>query len=202
MDEALIIFTKNPIHGQVKTRLATTIGNDKALAVYKQLIHYTIEITDQLPVPKFIFYSDSIEPDDNWSNNIYSKKLQSGAGLGEKMKNAFSDLFTQGYSRVLIIGTDCPELSPAIITAAFDSLNNHDIVIGPARDGGYYLLGMKKLYPGLFDNISWSTDQVLQQTLLACAQSRLSNLLMEELSDIDTEKDLLALKPLNEWIYD
>ena len=112
------------------------------------------------------------------------------------MKNAFSDLFDQGYSKVLIIGTDCPELSPEIIIAAFDSLNTHDIVIGPARDGGYYLLGMKKLCPDLFNNISWSTDQVLQQTLRACVDSGLSNRLLDELSDIDNEEDLIALKPL------
>ena len=202
MDEALIIFTKNAIYGQVKTRLAATIGNDKALAVYKQLIHYTIELTNELTVPKFIFYSNSIEPEDNWSNNLCTKKLQSGTGLGEKMNNAFSELFEQGYNRVLIIGTDCPELSPAIITAAFDSLNNHDVVIGPARDGGYYLLGMTKLYSCLFHDISWSTDQVLKQTLIACSVISLPNILMEELSDIDKEEDLLALIPSNKWIYD
>ena len=202
MNDALIIFTKNPIPGQVKTRLAATIGDDKALAVYKQLIHYTIELTNQLPVSKFIYYSDSIETDNNWNNNIYTKKLQSGAGLGEKMKNAFSDVFDLGYKRVIIIGTDCPELSPAIIIAAIDSLNVYDVVVGPARDGGYYLLGMKKLNSCLFQEISWSTNQVLQQTLLACSGNKLSNVLMEELSDIDNEQDLLALKALNEWIND
>jgi uncharacterized protein len=195
MNEALIIFTKNPIPGKVKTRLAATVGKDKALKIYKQLIQYTIELTNQLPIPKFLYYSDSIDLNDNWSNSLYKKMLQSGAGLGEKMKNAFSDLFDQGYDKVLIIGTDCPELSPGIINAAFDKLNNHDVVIGPARDGGYYLLGMKKLYPVLFQDISWSTDQVLHQTLSACVDSGLSNLLLDELSDIDNEEDLIALKP-------
>jgi rSAM/selenodomain-associated transferase 1 len=202
MEEALIIFTKNLIHGKVKTRLAATIGNDKALAVYKQLIHDTIELTNQLPVPKFLYYSDSIEPHDNWSNKIYTKKLQSGAGLGEKMKNAFTDLFELGYNKVLIIGTDCPELSHAIIISSFHNLDSHDVVIGPATDGGYYLLGMKKLCPGLFKDISWSTDQVLQQTLRACVDSGLSNLLMDELSDIDNEEDLIALKTSNKFNYD
>ena len=202
MEEALIIFAKNPIRGQVKTRLAATIGNDKALAVYKQLIHYTIELTTQLPVPKFLYYSNSIEPGDSWSNRHYTKKLQSGSGLGEKMKNAFSDLFYQGYSKVLIIGTDCPELSPEIIIAAFDGLNSNDIVIGPARDGGYYLLGMKKLCADLFDDISWSTDQVLQQTLRACVNCGLSNLLLDGLLDIDNEEDLIALKKSNKLNYD
>lgn len=202
MKEALIVFRKNPIPGKVKTRLAATVGNDRALEVYKQLIQYTIELTNQLTVPKFIYYSESIEHDDNWNNTGYTKKLQSGTGLGEKMKNAFSELFDQGYDRVLIIGTDCPELSPGILNAAFDNLNNHDIVIGPARDGGYYLLGMKKLYPGLFRDISWSTDQVLDQTLQVCEDSGLSNMLLDELSDIDNEEDLIALEPTKKWSYD
>ncbi|RYY26377.1 MAG: glycosyltransferase [Chitinophagaceae bacterium] len=202
MDEALIIFTKNPIHGRVKTRLAATIGNDKALAVYHQLLSYTRTITDKLPFKKFVFYSDWIETGDNWNNSIYIKKSQQGPGLGEKIINAFSEVFYNGYSKVVIIGTDCPGLTSAILSQAFDYLQHYDVVLGPATDGGYYLLGMNKLYPGLLQEISWSTDRVLAQTLQACKKARLSYVLLETLSDIDTEDDLIAIKLLNTWIDD
>ncbi len=105
------------------------------------------------------------------------------------MQNAFAYAFTQGYEKAVIIGTDCLEISPAIIMNSFVYLNNYDIVTGPAKDGGYYLLGMKKLHAQLFQNISWSTKEVLNQTIAICESLKLSLHLLPELSDIDDEDD-------------
>lgn len=193
--EALLIFVKNVQSGQVKTRLAATVGNEKALSVYKQLLSHTVSITQNLPVDKIVFYSDFIE-DDIWENNFYKKQIQEGNTLGMKMENAFKSSFTAGYEKLLIIGTDCPGINESILKNAFTQLNHFDILIGPATDGGYYLLGMKKAHPFLFKNIKWSTDVVLQQTVDLCNRNQLSYFLLPELSDIDEEKDLIHLKTL------
>jgi len=190
MKEALLIFAKNLINGEVKTRLAATMGNDFAFSLYKQLLEHTVSITNHLPVGKTIFYSTYIDGQDVWSHDIYEKQIQVGEDLGERMKNAFSYIFDKEYEKAIIIGTDCFEISAAVIMNAFIHLNNHDIVIGPATDGGYYLLGMKQVHAELFQNIYWSTSNVLQQTLAVCIDQNLSVHLLTELSDIDIEKDL------------
>lgn len=194
MNQALLILVKNPIQGKVKTRLAATIGNVEALAVYQYLLQYTQTITSHLPLNKIVFYSDTIEEQDLWDNNIYLKKAQTGADLGERIANAFTYAFAQGNKEVAVIGSDCPELTDAIIRNTFVHLQNHDVVVGPAKDGGYYLLAMKKMYPSLLKDITWSTDKVLQQTLAACKKAHLSFYLLPELSDVDNENDLINIK--------
>jgi uncharacterized protein len=189
MNKTLLIFAKNLIHGDVKTRLASTVGHDKAMTVYQQLIAQTIEATKHLPVDKIVFYSKRIERGDAWDDKIYEKNIQSGNDLGDKMKNAFATVFDNENKKALIIGTDCPDLNASIIMNAFVYLEDNDVVIGPASDGGYYLLGMKKLHSQLFQNIDWSTEKVLTQTLKICNGSNLSIFMLPELSDIDTEND-------------
>jgi uncharacterized protein len=191
----LIIFVRNLVYGNVKTRLAATIGNDKALEVYKGLIAHTQFVTGHLPFDKIVYYSDYIGTFDAW-NNGYRKAKQQGRDLGERMKNAFEDVFRQGYAKAVIIGTDCPLLTQELIHDAFNKLNDFDIVIGPAVDGGYYLLGMKKLYPGLFTNIQWSTDTVFNDTIAACTHH--SYCLLPLLRDIDKEEDLEYVKPVSQ----
>ena len=190
MKEALMIFAKNPEYGKVKTRLAATTGDAQALFIYEQLLKHTISVTKDLPFDKIIFYSDSVIEKDDWENTIYQKKIQQGKSLGSKMKNAFKSSFTGGYEKIVIIGTDCFELDEKHILKAFEQLKKVDIVIGPAKDGGYYLLGMKKLYGGIFENVDWSTDKVLKQTRGICKQLNLSVFLLRELNDIDDEEDL------------
>jgi rSAM/selenodomain-associated transferase 1 len=190
MKKTLLIFAKNLIHGEVKTRLASTVGHDKAMTVYEQLIAHTIETTKHLSVDKTVFYSKRIELEDAWDNKIYEKNIQTGNDLGDKMKNAFATVFGNRNKKLVIIGTDCPDLNASVIMNAYVYLEDHDIVIGPASDGGYYLLGMKKLHPRLFEKIDWSTEKVLAQTLKICESSNLSTFLLPELSDIDDENDL------------
>jgi uncharacterized protein len=190
MNQALLIFAKNLIPGKVKTRLAATIGNDAAMTVYKHLLQHTASVTDQLPVNKMVFYSESVETNDAWCDKKYDKQIQTGDNLGERMQHAFEHAFAKGNKEVAIIGTDCLDISAEIILEAFTHLKNFDVVIGPAKDGGYYLVGMKQLHTTLFMNISWSTSEVLQQTLDICKHENLSVFLLPVLSDIDTASDL------------
>jgi len=194
-DNALLIFVKNFIPGHVKTRLAATIGNEAAMNIYLQLLHHTNMVANNIEADRIVFYSDFIE-DDIWKNGVYKKEIQEGNTLGMKMENAFKSSFTAGYQKITIIGTDCPGIDENILKEAFAKLDDHDIVIGPATDGGYYLLGMKKEYPYLFQNIKWSTDEVLYQTIDLCKIHQLSYFLLPELSDIDEEKDLIHFESL------
>ncbi|MDB5263841.1 MAG: glycosyltransferase [Adhaeribacter sp.] len=190
--ELLIIFIKNPVLGKAKTRLAATLGSEKALAIYHQLIIKTREITQNLPLSLALYYSDFIPDADDWDNPVYRKQVQSGADLGARMQQAFRDEFERGYNRICIIGSDCFELTSEIIINAFVKLEAQEVVLGPAQDGGYYLLGMQKLWPFLFNGKSWSTELVLKQTLADIQQQGLSVALLPLLTDIDEEKDLPA----------
>lgn len=189
--DTLLIFTRNPIYGKVKTRLAATIGHDKALAVYQSLIEHTAAVTKSIEATKIVYYSDFIINGDAW-NNTYLKTVQQGADLGERMSNAFSDALKYGAKKAIIIGTDCYDLNEAIITEAFEQLNSYDVVIGPALDGGYYLLGMKVHYHQLFENITWSTETVLSETRARCNKLGLTYFLLPVLNDIDDEQDLIS----------
>jgi len=193
-NQVLMIFTRNPEAGKVKTRLAATIGIKDALIVYEQLVNQTKVVTEDLPLDKIVFYSEYIADRDIWSNEVYHKELQEGEELGARMKNAFALAFERGYSSAVIIGTDCPQLNEHIIQDAFSKLNGVDVVVGPALDGGYYLLGLKENHPFLFENINWSTDKVLPETINRCSQAGLKFLLLQPLHDVDEQKDLHVLK--------
>jgi rSAM/selenodomain-associated transferase 1 len=188
MKNALIIFVRNPVLGKVKTRLAATIGNEKTLMLYKHLLQHTYAITENLPATKFVFYADYINEDDLW--NGFEKRLQYGNDLGERMKNAFAELFTTGFKNICIIGSDCYELSSDILADAFEKLNTADVVGGPVTDGGYYILGMKKQVTDFFINKEWSTDTVFSETLRDAAALNLTLHQLPLLNDIDTEADL------------
>jgi uncharacterized protein len=197
MKNAIIIFVRNPELGKVKTRLAKQVGEQEALDVYQELLQHTHDITYGLACDKFIYYTDSIPVNDLWENHLFEKKLQAGQHLGDRMMLAFMELFQLGYSKLLIIGSDCPELSPLIIDAAFDLLDLNDVVIGPSADGGYYLLGMKKLIPELFANKKWSTATVLSDSILDTVRLRKECSFLPELYDIDTAEDLYRYRQLH-----
>lgn len=187
----LIIFYRNPELGKVKTRLAKTIGEEKALAIYLKLSSHTRDSTEELAVTKVIYYSEFADTEDHWPNTSYQKKVQQGNDLGDKMHDAFVNAFADGYKSVCIIGTDCLELTPSIIKNAFKQLKTHDAVIGPALDGGYYLLGMNEFHPEIFKEKSWSAASVCADTILDFKNLKLSFSKLEMLSDIDDENDLL-----------
>lgn len=189
-DKALIIFFRNPQLGQVKTRLAAHVGDAAALAIYLELAAHTRLITQPLPVDKFVFYSNHVDTEDHWSNPVFRKALQAGHDLGKKMEEAFTRMFDKGYTSVCIIGTDCYELTQDIIAGAFESLEHNDAVIGPAADGGYYLLGMNAPHTELFQNKPWSSEHVLSETIRDFERLGLQYTILPLLRDVDTESDL------------
>jgi len=193
---ALIIFVRNAELGKVKTRLAKTIGDVKALAVYQDLLFHTMSVTQIIDCDKFVFYDNSVAVNDIWSNKIFKKRVQFGADLGAKMQNAFCELFDLGYKNCIIVGSDLFDLRRKHINEAFYKLERNDAVIGPAEDGGYYLLGLKKIIPALFSNKNWGTETVLKDTLKDLSSYLVKYL--EILNDIDTIEDLEKSKYYNQ----
>ena len=195
---ALIIFTRNPELGKVKTRLAATIGNQSALEIYKFLIDHTVKISSPINVDKFVFYSENIQQNDVWDPNFFEKELQAGRTLGDRMKNAFQFLFNKEYQKVVIVGSDIFELNSQDIEDAFSALKNSSYVIGPAKDGGYYLLGMNQLNKKLFENKNWGTDLVLKDTLLDLKNEKVA--LLSEKNDIDLYEDIENITVFNQFL--
>ncbi|MFT7587942.1 MAG: rSAM/selenodomain-associated transferase 1 [Limisphaerales bacterium] len=187
---ALLIFIKNPEKGKVKTRLAKDIGDDAALEIYKKLLEHTRKVTEGVDVDRFLFYSDYVVRKDNFSEPIFRKYAQCHGDLGDRMSYAFSIPFKSSYKKVVIMGSDCWSLTSQHIKDAFSALDNSDYVIGPANDGGYYLLGMKKWQRALFVDKAWSTDTVLEDTRAQIEKSGARLSLLEELNDIDNKTDL------------
>lgn len=186
----LLIYYRNPALGKVKTRLAAGIGDEAALAVYYRLASHTRELVAALAMDCRVCYSDFIDREDAWPNLRFQKTLQRGSDLGERMSNSFRQAFAEGYRHVVIIGTDCLELTTAVVQTAFDQVAAHDVVIGPARDGGYYLLGMKQWHATLFQNKKWGSSSVLADTLTDTARLQLHVKQMVTLTDVDEADDL------------
>ncbi len=186
--KALIIFTRNPELGKVKTRLAKSVGDESALKIYKFLLKHTVEITASLNVDKYVFYSENIHRDDIWDPEIYRKKLQRGENLGERMKNAFAEIFGMGYEKVIIVGSDIFDLEKKDVEVAYDALQTTNFVIGPAEDGGYYLLGMKEMKEEIFQNKEWGQNTVLKATLNDFGKEKY--ILLEKRSDVDYFQDI------------
>lgn len=189
---ALLIFVRNPIEGMVKTRIAQSTNNAEALHIYQQLIHITQRNCDAVQnCDKFVFYSNFIpEQPDQWANDRYQKKIQSQSpDLGQRMKQAFDDIFQMKYQQAIIIGSDCPDLTAEHIKNAWQQLTNTDAVVGPASDGGYYLLGIKKQLNCLWTNKQWSSSSVLSDTLNDLYANNWTYQLLPTLNDIDTWQD-------------
>lgn len=184
----LLIFTRNPELGKGKRRLAATVGDQTALDIYNFLLEHTVKITSKLYAEKIVYYSEEIWENDIWDNAVYDKKLQLGMDLGARMLNAFQDGFSRGYEKIIIIGSDMYDLSQADLEEAFRFLSKNDFVVGPAEDGGYYLLGMKSLKPELFTNKDWGTDSVLADTLADLQNEK--KVLLETRNDVDYYEDI------------
>ncbi|SDS35404.1 hypothetical protein SAMN05216503_2789 [Polaribacter sp. KT25b] len=184
----LLIFTRNPELGKAKTRLAKTVGDKIALEIYKFLLLKTRDISLKVNADKAVYYSVKIRENDIWDASIYQKQQQFGEDLGIRMLNAFKNGFDSGYEKVMIIGSDLYDLTTEIIDDAFYQLNNNDVVIGPAEDGGYYLLGMNFLEEKVFKNKDWGTASVRAKTMLDLKDKKVH--LLEELNDVDVFEDI------------
>lgn len=191
-DNTLLIFVRNPRLGQVKTRLAQTVGDTEALRIYQILLAKTRVAALGLRARRVVFYADTPDEPDIWNPQYFEKKVQEGADLGARMHHAFEAAFAMGANKAIIIGSDCPELTGPDIRKAFAALDKVDIVLGPVPDGGYYLLGMKEPDASLFEGITWSTDTVLARTLEKIQAAGKTCRLLPVLSDVDTEADWRA----------
>ena len=192
-DDTTIIFLRAPEKGKVKTRLAISMDTEQVLNLYKGFIHDTISASD--PVSRIILYCwppEKAQSIADWLKNKFYVFPQSGDNIGSKMANAFQELFDSGVKKAILIGTDIPDISQTIITQAFNELNRNDIVLAPAQDGGYYLIGFNNntYYPAVFEGINWSTPIVLQETISIMKKNNYRYYLLPELNDIDTLEDL------------
>lgn len=181
-------MARAPELGKVKTRLAATLGDEKALKIYKQLLNYTLREANCALWESSIHFSGSPKSDLNTYD--FDIATQKGEDLGERMQNAFSLEFKNGANRVAMIGTDCAGLKLGHIERAFGMLKLHDIVIGPAKDGGYYLIAMNEPHAEILKDVPWSTEHVLEVTKVLAEENHLSLGLLEPLADVDTEEDL------------
>jgi rSAM/selenodomain-associated transferase 1 len=186
----LVIFLKAPRAGSVKTRLAAGIGAAAALAAYRRITQHLLANLNGLAGMEIRFSPDDAEVDvQEWLGQGFEYHPQGKGDLGEKLHRTFDESFSQGFARILAIGSDCPFVTRSDIEVAWASLASHDVVIGPASDGGYWLIGLSGAQPGLFENIPWSTEKVLESTLQRIQAAGLSYARLRELCDIDTQSD-------------
>jgi hypothetical protein len=189
-EKKLIVFLKAPRPGEVKTRLAETLGAEAACAAYRRLLTTLLENLAALERVELCFSpSEAGREVQPWARPGWSLAEQGAGDLGERLQRAFQRAFHAGAGRVVILGSDCPEVAAADIDDAWAALSAHDVVLGPATDGGYWLIGLRAARPELFQGISWSTSEVLRQTLDRIREAGLRAHLLRELSDIDAEAD-------------
>jgi len=190
----VLVFCKNQIIGKVKTRLALSIGQKKALSIYSKLVNKTATIVNSLSSEVHIYYSDYIEENDNFDSSKIKKFIQKGNNLGDRMINALNISF-KNFSPIVIIGSDLWELEISDIMDAFGILKKKNIVIGPSTDGGYYLIGMNYLDTKIFENKNWGQQSVLNETIRDIDD--ITNIhLLDEKTDIDTYDDLCQFPDL------
>lgn len=206
IENAIIVFIKNPALGKVKTRSAATLGDEQALKIYHTLMEHTMLTTRDLEANKYLFYSEYVDESDVWDNDKYLKSVQHQTqDLGLKMASAFEITCQNKHKKALIIGSDCFELNDEIIKEAYHRLTESEVVIGPANDGGYYLIGFnfqvigegyEQVLANLFLNKEWSHERVCQEAIEACKQLNLACYQLPTLTDVDEEKDYLQTKHL------
>ncbi len=191
-DNALGMLFKTPEYGKVKTRLASVIGHEKALLIYEEMLNASIQqlLSFYSIADLYGFYAGR-EPTDYMSERRIIFCPQEGKDLGERMFNAINLLFKKGYKKVILIGSDSPDLPAVYIKDAFERLNFFKLVIGPSEDGGYYLIGMTEPMEFLFKNIPWGSNSVLKNTIEVAIREGIQYSLLPVWYDVD---DLEGLK--------
>lgn len=198
--DEVIIFTRYPEPGKVKTRLIPHLGKEKAAQVHRQLTEHTLQSTRPIEQKRLVRFSlfftgGSLEKMVQWLGDTIFISQQKGKNIGRKMALALKSAWERGADRAVLIGSDCPSIDAELLNEAFESLHENDIILGPTYDGGYYLIGLNKKLPDgtldlLFQDISWGTSNVLQQTLQKAEGKNLSISLLKMLHDIDRPEDL------------
>jgi uncharacterized protein len=193
--DCLIIFTRYPESGKTKTRLIPALGADGAAALHRKMAERMVQQARLLPQTAIeVWYvGDSQELMQNWLGADLTYTEQPAGDLGDRMCAAFRSGFARGYAALMIVGTDCPDVTTAVLAEGFVGLQNQVLTIGPAIDGGYYLIGLRRLVPELFEGIAWSTSTVLLETLKIVDRLQLQVMLLPCLRDIDVPQDLKYL---------
>lgn len=197
-DSLLLIFTRNPELGKCKTRLAATVGPETALEIYTFLLEHTVSVTKDLHLDKQVYYSEEIWEDDLWDPKYFHKALQEGIDLGERMYKAFEKGFKNGYKKICIIGSDLYDIAEKDILHAFETLDSNSYVIGPAKDGGYYLLGMTSPNISLFQDKAWGTVNVLKHTLENLNNEKYA--LLATRNDVDLYEDIADIEAFQPFL--
>jgi rSAM/selenodomain-associated transferase 1 len=203
MNPAILFFVKHPTPGKVKTRLAARVGAEQACEIYRRLAE---KVCGMLPRDAQIFVA--FDPPkkrreiEKWigplldGDSICAPKFipQSDGNLGKRIVCGFDEVFAAGHDKAAVIGSDCIDIGAKIFDTTWLALDDHDCVIGPAMDGGYYLLALRRACPGMFEKIAWSTDSTLLDTLQRARELGLNVFLLPLKSDIDTERDWLRVR--------
>jgi hypothetical protein len=196
----VILFVKLPEKGKVKSRLARDVGEGPALLLYECMVLDAIDMLKRTKIPFRIFFDppQELAALRSWLGKAYSLLPQTGIDLGERMELAFQLAFDEGAEEAVLIGTDIPALTASVVTDAFGAFKRYDAVIGPANDGGYYLIGFRKksFTPSLFRTMTWSTDRVFEETLDRLRKAARTVLTLPEYVDVDTRDDLRVLLSL------
>lgn len=205
MLQRIIVFARYPEPGKTKTRLIPAIGAEKAAALQRLLAEHVMSVIRtwiaRRPVSVEIRYEGADETRmTEWLGSGFLYNIQRGDDIGEKMHNAFEDAFNEKFEHVIIVGTDLPFLNSEVLESALNLLNTHDLVLGPANDGGYYLVGLKAPQPELFRNIAWGTDRVLDRTVHAASSLGMTLTFVPALDDVDRPEDLQKLASLAEFV--
>lgn len=197
MDNCVLFFVKYPIQDKVKTRLAAELGKEVVVELYKNFVLDTLSTIRRLNVPfRICFHPESAgDKMKGWLGEQYAYIAQQGSSLGQRMKNALVQTFKENFSRAILIGSDSPDLPEVFLIQALQSLESHHAVIGPSSDGGYYLIGFSKAHfvPDAFDGISWSTENVFQQTIDVLDGHSSNVHVLPQWFDVDTPVDLREL---------
>lgn len=194
LTDSLIVFARAPRLGHVKTRLARTLGDEAALLIYRELAEHTLRVARESGIPVHVAFTPSDAADEMriWLGDDLAYEAQAEGDLGARMARSIGARFSEGAGRVVIVGTDCPALSPASIRAALDALARVDVVYGPATDGGYYLIAQRALHPSLFADVPWSSSRTLAVSRAHAQAAGLVVTLLDELRDVDTAEDWQA----------
>ena len=195
MNEHLIVFTRYPKPGRTKTRLMPALGAAGAALVQRQMTEHCLTTVKALQqrrsVQVWVCYAGAEEADfRDWLGEEWDYLPQANGDLGDRMANAFTHAFNHQAKRVVTIGIDCPDITADLLVEAFDSLNHQELVLGPASDGGYYLIGLQRIVPELFDQMDWGTERVLAESLGRAAKAGLEVAQLEVLTDVDHPEDL------------
>lgn len=200
--DLLILFARYPVPGATKTRLIPALGAEGAAELYRHMAEHTLAQARKFQSANAVtlevwFVGGALVQMQSWLGKDLSYQEQAAGDLGDRLIQATQTAFEAGSTRIVIIGTDCPDLDSLLLQKAFDHLRQQDLVLGPATDGGYYLVGLRQFTPEIFQGIAWSTAEVLQQTVEVAERLGLAIAYLPMLSDVDYPEDLAIWERVN-----